>query len=205
MKTQVNHQTGGIKYLTLVLAVGLFLIVFLSNFKSYKADYQNNYIEQSVRSENSITAPVAITEAYTVNETRNSTQSAIDYNPVVEAPVIVTENIEQEIVLTDWMLDASFWVSESEMELDVVLADWMVTKQTWMVFDYSAEELIVLEDWMLDTAAWELTDHSLLAEERDEIINIQDWMVNQDAWLDCNNFENNTVQTERLLTVNNPR
>lgn len=202
MKTQVNYQTRGIKYITVVLAVSLFLIVFFSQFKSYKEDYHNISFLSSTSSEItpiSLTSEAKVTSESVEVEVLTQKAKAETNN---STGISIIESTETEIELKDWMVEASAWNDGLEPEIELVITDWMVSNDPWIISDGNIEGLLVLEDWMLDTALWNLIEDSYFVEERDDIVYIQDWMVSEDSWFEALKTEQDIIQEERLMSIN---
>ncbi len=183
MKIQVNHQTGALKYTTLVLAGSLLLVVFLNQINNSKTNNPGNYTVHPVATESALLTHVTTTEdaEKTVPTVNSSNEVALVKE--IAATTVIEENVEAEVSLANWMVDEDAWNTNNENE--VILTSWMVSTDPWTVNNEYQQELVLLEDWMLDTnASWNLAESYLYAEERVEEINLETWMLTVEPWMD---------------------
>lgn len=200
MKTQVNHQTGALKYTTLVLAGSLLLVVFLTQINNSKTNNPGNYTVHSVATESASYTLATTTEVAEVAE--KAVPSVLPSNEVVlvketATATVIEENVEAEVSLADWMVDGNSWNTNHESE--VILSAWMLSTDPWTVNNDTQQELVLLEDWMLDTVAWNLINNSMFADERVEEVNLEAWMLTVEPWMDYNKPEQ-LHNIESLLT-----
>ena len=198
MKTHVKHHAGVARFLTLVLAGSLILlVVFFSQFKGRKVETTHYYLEPVVEKITAKTQeiPVHIATAAFVTESVVETTEA-----VTEPAFAIEEHAEAEMVLADWMLDGSSWYIAEESESELMLADWMLTQEPWVIAETDVNDLVVLEDWMLDASVWLLIEEAMIVEEREEIVYLHDWMLSNEAWMDYQEPVLQIIGSERLLT-----
>lgn len=197
MKTQVNHQTGALKYTTLVLAGSLLLVVFLTQINYSKTNNPANYTVHSVATESASLTHVTTTEVAEKTVLYVHPSNEVVLVKDIAATTVIEENVEAEVSLANWMVDENTWNTNNEN--DVILTSWMLSTDPWTVNSDYQQELVLIEDWMLDANAWNLAESSLYAEERAEEINMEAWMLTVEPWMDYTKPEQ-LHNIESLLT-----
>ncbi len=182
MKTQVNHQTGALKYTTLVLAGSLLLVVFLTQINNSKTNNPGNYTVHTVATESASLTHVTTTEVAEKALPSVNPSNEVVLVKAIAATTIIEENVEAEVSLANWMVDENAWNTNNENE--VILTSWMLSTDPWTVNSDYQQELVLIEDWMLDTNVWNLAESFLYAEERTEEINLEAWMLTVEPWMD---------------------